>query len=90
MAKPRFLIKLKNVHEQHGLSPYAVAKKLDLNQNTVRKYLTEDVETDELLSHVLMLIDFFDLDWKDPAVIEVIEAEEDDTKEFKAPLAVPA
>jgi len=99
MKKPRFLINLKNTHEKSGLTSYAVAKQLDLNQGTVRKYTTQIVETDELLSHVIAMADFYGVDWHDPAIVEVIAGDEEDTKpvetiddegQMMAPLAAPA
>lgn len=91
VKKPRFRIKLNEVSaaDPRNLTPYAVAKRLGLNKNTVNKYLTEEVETDELLSHVLQLAEFFGADWRDPDVIEVIE-EGDVDEEIENPLAVPA
>lgn len=88
MKKPRFLINLKDAHEKSGLTAYAVAKRLNLNESTVRKYATQVVETTELLSHVLLMADFYGVDWHDPAIVQVIE--EDDEGQMKAPLAVPA
>lgn len=75
MPKTRFLIKLKQAHENKGLTPYAVAKQLGLNQNTVRKYATEEIEADVLPAHVIQLANFYGVDWRDPAIIEVIADE---------------
>lgn len=103
MKKPRFLINLKDVHEKSGFTSYYVAKQLGLNQSTVRKYTTQIIETDELLSHVITMADFYGVDWHDPAIVEIIEGDEEDTKPVKtignedesegqmmAPLIVPA
>ena len=73
----RFLIKLREPHRKSGLTAYAVAKQLGLNQNTVRKYLTEDVIQQELPVHVVQLIQFYGLDWQDPAVVEIIEIDDE-------------
>lgn len=98
MSKPRFLIKLKGAHERAGLTSYSVAKQLGLNQSTVRKYLTEMVEAEFLPNHVIQIVEFLGLDWRDPNVIEVIEGDEADTQpiesidedELKTPLAATA
>lgn len=68
----RFLIKLKDAHEEKGLTAYAVAKTLNMNWNTVSKYVTAYVETETLPVQVIELTEFYGLDWRDPAVIEVI------------------
>lgn len=78
MGKPRFRIKLNRAHEKSGNTAYAVAKALDLNEGTVRKYLTSEVETEVLLSHVILIAKFYDLNWRDPAVVEVIEYDDTD------------
>jgi hypothetical protein len=108
--KKRFRINLKDAHEKSGLTSYAVAKQLNINspdkpivtESTVRKYATRIVETDELLSHVIAMADFYGVDWHDPAIVEIIEGDEEDTKPVKTinedesegqimtPLAAPA
>jgi len=83
MAKPRFIIKLRKAHLKSGLSAYMVAKKLNLNEGTVRKYATQDVEAEFLPNHVLQLIEFYGLDWRDPDVIEVIHDEDETLGQLK-------
>lgn len=78
MKNPRFLIKLKKVHEKSGLSAYEVAKRLGLNASTVRKFVTQDIVAEFLPDHVLKIVNFYGLDWRDPAVIEVIEDQDVD------------
>ena len=89
MKKPRFLINLKDAHEKSGLTAYAVAKRLNLNESTVRKYATQIVETTELLSHVILLAEFYGVDWHDPTIVLVIEGDESEGQ-IMAPLIVPA
>lgn len=72
----RYLIKLKDVHDKSGLTTYAVAKKLGLNQNTVRKYVTSYVEAEMLPVYISKLAEFYGVDWRSPDVVEVIEGEE--------------
>lgn len=87
----RYLIKLKDAHDKSGLTPYAVAKKLGLNFNTVRKYLTNYVEADVLPIHISQIAEFYGLDWRSPDVVEVIEEEAGvETPKIKTPLAMPA
>lgn len=89
MKNLRFLIKLKEPHEKSGLSAYAVAKQLNLNASTVRKFVNNDVVAEFLPDHVLKIIQFYGLDWRDPKVIEIIEAPDEDP-EMKSLLALPA
>lgn len=79
MNNPRFLVKLKEPHEKSGFSAYEVAKRLGLNASTVRKWVTNNVEAEFLPDHVLKIVAFYGLDWRDPAVIEVIDTQEDDS-----------
>lgn len=85
----KFRIKLQTAHIKSGKTAYAVARDLNLNQGTVRKYATEIVETEWLPAHVIQLADYYGVDWRDPDVVEVIEedSEEDERKDL---LAVPA
>lgn len=87
--KRKFVIRLKPIHEKTGLSPYAVAKKINAVQNTVRKYVDSDeVVTDRLESVVLELCDFYGVDWRDPSIVEVVgELEESPESES---LLIPA
>lgn len=86
----KFLIKLAAVHEKSGLSPYAVAKATGLNENTVRRYVTENVPSERIYSHIVALTDFYGVDWRDPNIIEwVSDSEEDETPENETAL-VPA
>lgn len=72
----RYLIHLKDALKKSGLTPYSVAKQLGLNKNTVRKYLEQDVTAEYLPTHVIDIVEFLGLDWRNPDVIEVIEVEE--------------
>ena len=83
----RFRIDLQSAHKKSGKTPYAVARDLNLNQNTVRKYATEIVESDWLPSHVIQLAEYYEVDWRDPAVVQVIE---DTDPKSKTLLALPA
>lgn len=92
----RFLIKLQKAHEDFGWSTYAVAKELGLAYNTVNKYVSSNVISDTLPTQVIQLAEFYGVDWKDPAVVEVIE-DSDDTQpitpideQIETPLIVPA
>jgi hypothetical protein len=66
----KFLIKLAIVHEKSGLSPYAVARETGLNENTVRRYVSGNVLSERIYSHIVTLTEFYGVDWRDPSVIE--------------------
>lgn len=86
--KPKIIIKLSAAHKKSGLTAYEVAKRLDLNEGTVRKYTSNDVTASFLPNHVLQLIKFYGLDWHDPEVIEIIDSAEDKSSgQFKTLLA---
>jgi transcriptional regulator with XRE-family HTH domain len=72
-----FRINLKTAHEKTGLTYYAVAKKTGLAQNTVRKYAENEVVSPYLPTAVVVLAAFYGLDWRDPAVVEIVESSED-------------
>lgn len=73
----RFRIKLGEIHKQTKLSPYMVAKQTGLAQNTVRKYVeVDEIVVDYIPSSLITLTGFYGVDWRDPAIIEVIEAED--------------
>jgi len=98
----KFLVKLKDVHERSNKTIYRVAKESGVVYNTAKKYLTNWVETDYLSPEVAQLAEFYGVDWRDPAIVEVIEVDEEDTKpvdaisddesegQLMAPLAAPA
>ena len=83
----KVLIKLKDAHEKSGLSAYAVAKELNLNGNTVRKYVQQDNVMQYIPVHVIQLAKFYGVDWRDPEIVEVIEESGDDSPETKTLLA---
>lgn len=86
MAK-QYLVKLKGAHKNAKMTRYAVARDTGLNYNTVNKYLSNDVQTDVLPAHVITICEFLHLDWHDPAVIEVIEVEDESPGQIKTLLA---
>lgn len=87
----RFLIKLATIHQKSGLTPYAVARKTGLNENTVRRYVTEDVYSERIYSHIVTLTDFYGVNWRDPNIIEwVADKTGKESPETKTPLAIPA
>jgi hypothetical protein len=87
MAK--FIVKLKKAHDATGLTPYAVSKRTGIAINTVVRYTEADaVEVANLAASVIRLAEFYGLDWRDPAVVEVIEEATD--PEDETPLLSPA
>jgi hypothetical protein len=85
----KFRIRLHDLHEKSGLTAYAVAKETGLIENTVRKYVTEEVVSERIYNYVVTLAEFYGVDWLD--VVDVIEeTEENDTPEMKTPLLTVA
>lgn len=75
----KFRIRLHDVHRNSGLTVYRVAKSTGLNSNTLHRYVSNgDIITRRLESHVLELAKFYGVDWRDPAVVDVIEVDEED------------
>lgn len=83
----KFHIKLKNVHEQSGKSAYRVWKDTGISPTTIAKYIAQDyTEADYLPTTVIDLTKYYQVDWRDPKVIEIVEiSEDDDEKEIKRP-----
>jgi len=83
----RFQIKLHEAHKQSGLTVYAVAKRLNMNFNTVNKYVSSDLTVERLPPEIKKIAAFYGLDWRDPAVVEIVEVED---PEMRSLLALPA
>ena len=78
MPAQKFKIHLHDLHRESGLTFYRVAKETGLNSNTVQKYVGNgDIITTRLESHVLELAKFYGVDWRDPAIIDVIEVDDE-------------
>lgn len=76
----KFLIKLNAVHDQSEKSVYRVTKDTGLVYNTVKRYVTNVVEAELLSRDVIKLAEYYGVDWRDPAVIEIIDDETADTR----------
>lgn len=73
----KFRVSLKQVHEQTGLTHYAVAKRANVAINTVVRYTEKDViELDRIESSLVRLLDAYGLDWRNPAVVEIVDCDE--------------
>lgn len=73
----RFKVKLGEVHKQSGKTRYRVAKESGLSHNTVQKYVSvPEVIVDYIPATLILLTEVYGVDWRDPAIIEVIEAED--------------
>lgn len=68
----KFRIKLKDVHENSGLTYYRVARQTGITHNTVQKYAEAIVEQHSLPAQVLVMCKFYGVDWRDPAIVEVV------------------
>jgi len=89
----KILVKLKAVHARSGLSQYSIAKDTGISINTVKRYIGSKapdagVEVSYIPIEVIALCKHYGVDWRDPAIVEVIEADDED--ETEAPLAIPA
>ena len=81
MAIIKFRVRLKGVHKSTGLSLWAVHKKSGIALNTVKKYVTpEYLVADRIEGALVSLLKFYQLNWRDPAVIEEVE-EDGQTKD---------
>lgn len=79
MRAQRLKIKLHEVHNKTGLTPYMVGKLTGVNKSTVAKYVMHgDVIMEKLENAVLVLAKFYGVDWRDPAIVETIEVDESD------------
>lgn len=84
----KFKIKLGKLHEESGLTAYAVAKQTGLNENNVRNYVSSDFVVKEYVhTSVIVLAEFYGVDWHD--VVEMIEGD-DSTPETETPLLATA
>jgi len=84
----QFKVKLKPVHEKSGLSKYRVQKDLNLSYNTISRYVDEpEVVVGFISPEVVGMCTYYGVDWRDPAIIELIENEE---TESESPLLAPA
>lgn len=78
----QIFVKLKAVHNASGLSQYSVAKDTGLSLNTVKKYVgtkaPDAVEVAHIPAEVIVLCKHYGVDWRDPAIVEVVEEDESD------------
>lgn len=75
----RLKIKLHEVHNKTGFTPYMVGKLTGVNKSTVAKYVSNgDVIMEKLENAVFVLAKFYGVDWRDPAIVEVIEVDDAD------------
>lgn len=81
----KFRVRIKQAHDATGLSVYAVTKETGLSYNTVKKYvLPEQVIADYLPTEVLKLVEYYGLDWRNPAVLELVEVDPDEPEQSEA------
>jgi len=83
-----FKIKLNRIHEEReGPTAYEIAKRLNLNENTVRTYLSGEVTRRMLPVYIKDLADFFGVDWRDSNIVEIIEVADDEAGQEETLLA---
>lgn len=69
----KFVIRLKLAHDAKGVTSYRVWQDTGVAQNTVKRYAeNEAVVLDSLPGTVIALADYYGVNWRDPAVVEVI------------------
>lgn len=74
----RFRVHLKKHHDKKGETPYRVWKDTGVAVNTVVRYTEkESVESDVLPTTVISLAQYYGVDWRDPAIVEVIDESAD-------------
>lgn len=84
----RILIKLKDAHAAKGESIYQVAKNLNMNYNTAKRFVTQDVIVEKMPPDVLRLAAYYGCNLQDVVwVIEVQDDEEDSSGQLKTVLA---
>ncbi len=76
--KPKhFVVNLKPAHDKLGLSPYMVAKQTGVAINTVVKYTaTENLVIERVEIALIILMNFYGLNWRDPNDVKVIYEDE--------------
>lgn len=84
----QFKINLKPIHDASGLSCYEVAKRLresfgvSISKTTVGKYADGEVTQKQLPDVVVILCEFYGVNWRDPSVIQIVDV--DETPEIKS------
>lgn len=74
MKRMVFEITLKPAHDATGLTAYSVAQRIDVSENTIRKYVKpEKVIADTLPTVVVRLAEFYGVDWH--KVVRVVEVD---------------
>jgi transcriptional regulator with XRE-family HTH domain len=74
--KFKYVVKLKQAHEETGLSAYMVAKRTGVSINTVDRYAKKDsVEIDQLNIGVAILADFYGVPFHE--AVQVIKQDEE-------------
>lgn len=75
----KFIVRLREAHLASGLSKYRVARDNGISDNSISKYVDEDsCEFGQLSTQVIKLCEYYGVDWRDPAIVEVIHDEAED------------
>ena len=89
----RFVVRLKQAHVKSGKSKYRVARDNGLSDTTVSKYVDEDfVSFGQLPTQVIKLCEYYGVDWRDPAIVELVDdsGEEESSGNFVRAVSVLA
>jgi len=78
MTDKIFRINLMQAHNDSNLTAYMIAKKLrengfKISKATVNRYAFSVIYQKELTEAVLHLCEFYGVDWRDPAIVDVVE-----------------
>lgn len=89
MSEQVFVIRLKEAHDKNGLSPYMVAKMTGVAVNTVARYAENDeVVSKHLRPSVIILANYYGVDWRNPSIVDVLTVGEgDESPEMKTLVA---
>ena len=69
----KFVIRLQDAHNKKRVTPYRVWKETGVQKNTVKRYAeNKEVVLDFLPSTAIILANYYGVDWRDPAIVDVI------------------
>ena len=77
--KLRFVIRLKGAHQASGQS-YAEVKRAigNISPTTVGYYASQERISKRVPIEVIQMAEHYGVDWRDPAIVEVIELDDDE------------
>ena len=80
MPRYKFVVRLKEAHENTGLSSYMVSKHTGISINMIERYAKNDaIQLDRLNVAVIALADFYGVEFYD--AVQVVKVEDDESPE---------